>query len=81
MRRLSYILILIGVRLVGMAGLMLGLDDLLFGGPGPAPLQRRTARSIQHRQPRRRAGRAEGKSAYKSVRLLPTGCYSLLGHS
>jgi hypothetical protein len=29
MRRLAYILILIGVWLVGMAGLMLGMDSLL----------------------------------------------------
>jgi hypothetical protein len=30
MRRLAYILILIGVWLVGMAGLMLGMDSLLI---------------------------------------------------
>jgi len=83
MRRLAYISILIGVWLIGMAGLMLGLDDLLFGGRLPGWLLFSGAQLAAFSVVSLAEEFAEwlGKSSSKSVMPLPTGCPSPLGHS
>jgi len=83
--RIAYISILFGVWLVGMAGLMLGMDSLLHppffphalfaGGYWAALCSVALVEEVGEWLSQRR------RSASKSVRLLPTSCPNPLGYS